>query len=198
MNNLQYRFAGAADAPLLARLNAQLIAAGADFGPADHEVLERRMRRWLGSGRDHAVLFGDGRGRVLAYAVYREDEAEIYLRQFLVLDAARRHGVGRRAFALLRRDIWSRGKRLTLEVLSGNRAGLCFWRALGYRDCAVTLEIPAGAPAPAASLAESLRRRLRFGGALLLASLAWMPAAAFQAQAPGAGIAATAHAAMRR
>jgi GNAT superfamily N-acetyltransferase len=152
MNTLRYRFASAAEAPLLARLNAQLIATGADFGPAGLPQLERRMRAWLDSGEDHAVLFEDGRGRVLAYALYHEDAAEIYLRQFLVLDAARHGGVGRRAYALLRQRVWSRAKRLTLEVLCDNADGLRFWHEQGYRDCALTLEIPvpAAAPAPAA------------------------------------------------
>ncbi|HWY24993.1 MAG TPA: GNAT family N-acetyltransferase [Nevskia sp.] len=149
MNALRYRYATSDDAPLLARLNAQLVAEGADFGPADPGYLEQRMRRWLSSGRDHAVLFEDSRGRLLAYALYEEQAQEIYLRQFLVLDAARRNGVGRQAFRLLRSEIWSARKRLTLEVLSSNQAGYRFWRSLGYRNCAVTLEIPAPAAQPA-------------------------------------------------
>ena len=55
---------------------------------------------------------------------------------------ARRCGVGRRAFEMLRSTIWSPRKRLTLEVLSGNRGAQRFWRSLGYRDFAVTLELP--------------------------------------------------------
>lgn len=178
MNTLRYRFASSAEAPLLARLNAQLIATGADFGPASLPQLEQRMRAWLDGGADHAVLFEDGRGRVLAYALFHEDAAEIYLRQFLVLDAARHGGVGRRAFALLRGQIWSRAKRLTLEVLCNNEAGLRFWHELGYRDCAVTLEIPAPASAPTPKPVQAGRRRLGGAAALLLASLAAMPAAA--------------------
>lgn len=181
MNTIRYRFAGATEVPLLARLNAKLIESGADFGPADPQLLERRMRRWLASGRDHAVLFEDLRGRLLAYAVYRDDAQEIYLRQFLVLDSARHHGIGRRAFALLRGAIWPRGKRLTLEVLSTNAAGLRFWRSLGYRDCALTLEIPATGPGWSARLAQAARRqfaaqRHRFArAALAFACLAALP-----------------------
>ena len=149
MNTLRYRFAGARDAQLLARLNLLLVEDGADFGPADPAYFQRRMQRWLSDGRNRAVLFEDERGRLQAYALYKEDAAEIYLRQFLVLRAARRRGVGREAFALLRSRIWSADKRLTLEVLSANRGAYRFWRSLGYRNCAVTLEIPAPAPAPA-------------------------------------------------
>lgn len=168
---LRYRFATCDDAALLARLNVQLIESGADFGPADPAWLEQRMRRWLRSGCDRAVLFEEQDGQTLAYAVYQEQAGEIYLRQFLVLDAARRHGVGRQAFALLRERIWSPGKRLTLEVLTANRTAYRFWRSLGYRNCAVTLEIPAPpAQRQAATLGPApwLRRlRLQAHGAAL-------------------------------
>jgi len=151
MNEItRYRFAVPADVPLLARLNLQLIEDGADFGPADAAWLEARMRRWLERSDNHAVLFEDRHGRVLAYAVYREQEDEIYLRQFLVLRTRRSHGVGRQAVLLLRSRIWSRTKRLTLEVMSANRHAYRFWRSLGYRDCAITLELPPAAQAVAA------------------------------------------------
>lgn len=143
MSTLRYRLASVKDAGLLARLNARLVEDGADFGPADHDYLERRMRRWLSGGGNHGVLFEDARGQVVAYAVYQEFPREIYLRQFLVLPAARHGGIGREAFQLLRGSLWSADKRLTLEVMSDNRNGYRFWRSLGYRDCAMTLEIPA-------------------------------------------------------
>lgn len=158
MNALHYRFAMPHDAPLLARLNTQLIEEGADFGPADLVYLEKRMRRWLNSGHDRAVLFEDQDGRLVAYAVYQEHAREIYLRQFLVLNAARHHGLGRQAFQLLRSEIWSPRKRLTLEVLSSNQAGYRFWRSLGYRNCAVTLEIPASTAEHPVQSAERPRR----------------------------------------
>jgi soluble lytic murein transglycosylase-like protein/GNAT superfamily N-acetyltransferase len=150
MNAMTYRFATPGDAALLARLNAQLVADGADFGPEDPAFLEQRMRRWLKGRHDHALLFHDACGELVAYALYREYTREIYLRQFLVLPAARGTGVGRQAYHLLRSKIWSTDKRLTLEVLSSNHAAYRFWRSLGYRDCAMTLEIPLPATAPQA------------------------------------------------
>lgn len=146
MDALHFRHAGLQDCRTLAWLNLQLIREGADTGPSDPLALRRRFQRWLGSGRYRAVLFDCG-GAVQAYALYREQKAEIYLRQFLVLPGARRHGIGRSAFELMRRRLWSPGKRLTVEALSGNAGGLAFWRAIGYRDCAVTLEIDAEAAA---------------------------------------------------
>jgi len=192
MNALRYRFATSDDAALLARLNAQLVKEGADFGPTDPAWLEQRMRGWLDSGHDRAVLFEDRRGQLVAYALYEEQAQEIYLRQFLVRDLARHSGVGRQAFELLRGKIWSAHKRLTLEVLASNRAAYRFWRSLGYRNCAVTLEIPAPSAAPAQasalpqrwmqSLSElaagAARKVSRFAGMLALVSLVSMPVAA--------------------
>ena len=62
--------------------------------------LEQRMREWL-AGEYMAVLFEE-RGEVLAYALYREQPAEIYLRQLFVTRGRRRQGIGRRAIQLLR------------------------------------------------------------------------------------------------
>ncbi len=185
MHALRYRFATSDDAALLARLNVQLVEDGADFGPAEPAYLERRMRRWLHSGRDHAVLFENQDGALLAYAVYEEQAFEIYLRQFLVLGAARRHGIGREVFRLLRCEIWCKDKRLTLEVLSSNGAAYRFWHSLGYRNCAVTLEIPAQAAEPAhgidrpgVQIAQAPRRDAPVRG------FAWLPAVKAFATAP--------------
>jgi len=140
---LRYRYAGRHDPALLARLNRQLIEERADTGEPDLAQLERRMRRWLEGGLYQAVLFEDAAGEVLAYALFREHRREVYLRQFLVLPRARRHGVGRQAMRLLQERIWPAGRRLTVEVMCDNQAGYRFWHAMGYRDCAVTLEIAA-------------------------------------------------------
>ena len=144
MNALTYRWASLADAAELARLNQQLVREGADFGPDDLRFLHDRLRTWLASGAYRAVLFVDEHERTVAYALFRESADEIYLAQFLVLRHARRHGIGVAAIERLRRDIWQRGKRLTLEVLVQNRAALDFWHQLGWRDCALTLEIAPG------------------------------------------------------
>lgn len=143
MNAISCRWASVADAPELARLNRQLVREGADFGPDDLYFLHDRMRTWLASGAYRAVLF-EADGETVAYALFRETADEIYLAQFLVQRHARQHGVGHAAIARLRRDIWPRGKRLTLDVLVGNRRALAFWHDLGWRDCALTLEIVDG------------------------------------------------------
>lgn len=57
----------------------------------------------------------------------------------------RRSGIGTEALRILRQNLWPRTKRLKVEVLTANRAGVDFWRAAGYKDYSLMLEIM---PAP--------------------------------------------------
>ena len=100
--------------------------------------LRERMRGWL-EGAYRAVIFAVGSAPV-AYALYRESEDEIYLRQFFVDRGYRRHGLGREAIRLLQTELWPRDKRWTVEVLTGNAPAVAFWRAVGYVDYCLTLE----------------------------------------------------------
>jgi predicted acetyltransferase len=136
---MEYRFAGESDLDLLAGWNHQLIRDEGHRNPMTVSELEQRMRGWLAT-EYRAVIFAGG-GEPLAYALYRESPEEVYLRQFFVRRDRRRMGVGRQAMALLRREIWPPGKRLTVEVLCRNEAGLAFWRAVGYCDYSLALEI---------------------------------------------------------
>jgi predicted acetyltransferase len=80
-------------------------------------------------------------GEAVAYALYREDATEIYLRQFFVLRHLRRKGIGRRAVEILISQLWPKTKRLTVEVLTQNQSAVAFWRAMGYKDYSLALEI---------------------------------------------------------
>jgi len=101
--------------------------------------LERRMLGWLQSEYT-AILFEDG-NETLAYALYREQPEEIYLRQLFVLRNRRRQGIGRQAVEILHQQIWPKTKRLTVDVLVKNTAAIEFWHAVGYDDYCLTLEI---------------------------------------------------------
>lgn len=101
--------------------------------------LEQRMRGWLAS--EYAAVIFENEGGIVAYALYREQPAEIYLRQLFVLRHLRRKGIGREAVKTLRSKIWPGGKRLTVEVLVQNTGAVDFWRAIGYKDYCLTLEI---------------------------------------------------------
>jgi len=101
--------------------------------------LEERMRGFI-EKEYRAVIFEDD-GEVVAYALFRERPEEIYLRQLFVLRGRRREGIGRAAMEILRSQIWPKTKRLTVEVLVANQGAVAFWRAMGYIDYALTLEI---------------------------------------------------------
>ena len=133
------REASEADVPLLARLNRQLIEDERSPNPMSVAQLDSRIRRWLDANY-RAIIF-ERDSETLAYALFRPDEAGIYLRQFFVCREHRRRGVGRRAFKLLRENVVPPGQSLSLEVLVHNEASLAFWRSLGLREHAMSFRI---------------------------------------------------------
>jgi GNAT superfamily N-acetyltransferase len=142
---MHYRFATVADARFLAELNYQLIRDEGHRNPMDVNQLEHRMYGWL-SAREYCAVIFVQEDTPVAYALYREDPEEIYLRQFFVVRTRRRHGFGRSAMQSLLSDIWPRTKRRTVSVLAHNTSGVAFWRARGYQDYALTLEIIPSVP----------------------------------------------------
>lgn len=136
---MRYRIATAEDSPTLAELNHQLIRDEGHRNPMTVAQLERRMRGWLTAGEYRAVFFEENH-QVVAYALFQETDDEVHLRQLFVVRHRRREGVGRRAMDELFR-LWPRDKRWTVSVLTKNTAALSFWRAIGYADYDLTLEI---------------------------------------------------------
>lgn len=120
-------------------MNQQLIADEGHRNAMTLAELEARMRRWLG-GRYVATLFEQG-GRTVAYALWREEPDSIYLRHFFVDRSARRMGIGRLAIQMLTNDVWPQGKRVRVEVIVGNDAGMAFWRSVGFHEYCLTLEM---------------------------------------------------------
>jgi len=136
---MNFRRATAKDCARLAELNQQLIRDEGHRNKMTVPELEQRMRDWLAS-EYAAVIFEEG-GETMAYALYREQPEEIYLRQLFVVRNRRRQGAGRKAFEILRSQIWPANKRLTVEVLVQNAAAVAFWRAVGCKDYSLKLEI---------------------------------------------------------
>jgi GNAT superfamily N-acetyltransferase len=136
---ISFRPATVADCALLAVLNQQLIQDEANRNPMTLLQLEQRMRGFL-AGEYQAVIY-EASGEIVAYALYREQPEEIYLRHLFVVRQQRRQGIGRLAVEILRSKVWPRNKRLMVEVLVGNRAAAAFWRAVGYQDYSLLLEI---------------------------------------------------------
>jgi GNAT superfamily N-acetyltransferase len=136
---MHHRFAASEDAALLGALNHQLIQDEGHRNPMSIPELETRMREWIASDY-RAVLFEED-SEVVAYALYREDNDLLYLRQFFVQRALRRRGIGRRCMMILFSGIWPRNKRVTVDALTQNPAAISFWRSLGFADYALTWEI---------------------------------------------------------
>ena len=91
-----------------------------------------------------AVLF-ERDGEIVAYALYADHPEQtdtIYLRQIFVERAHRRQGIGREALQILMEKIWPPDKRLTVEVLVDNQAARSFYKAAGFHECSIELEIP--------------------------------------------------------
>jgi GNAT superfamily N-acetyltransferase len=136
---ITFRAATLDDCPTLAELNHQLIRDEGHRNPMTIPQLEQRMRDFL-AGEYRAVIY-EANGEDVGYALFREQPEEIYLRQLFVVRDRRRQGIGRRAVELLRSQVWPKTKRLTVEVLVANQSAVAFWRAAGYRDHCLTLEI---------------------------------------------------------
>ncbi len=146
---LKPRFASVADCSMLAAWNYQLIRDEGHRNPMDVLELEERMRGWLVSGEYQAIIFEED--EPIAYALFKETEDEIYLRQFFVVRSRRRDGIGSCAMTQLF-DLWPKEKRWTVSVLAKNMSAVAFWQAMGYEDYALTLEIMPGANVPQRSL----------------------------------------------
>ena len=136
---MTFRFARAADCRLLAELNHQLIRDEGHRNAMTVPQLEERMRDFLAA--DYRAALFEASGEVVAYALFQEQSEQIYLRQLFVIREKRRQGIGRKAVEILQDQVWSKTKRLTVEVLVTNQSAVAFWRAVGYRDYALTLEI---------------------------------------------------------
>jgi predicted acetyltransferase len=137
---MNFRRAIVNDAALLAELNHQLLY---DEGHRNRNMsipeLEQRMCGWLAS--EYAAVIFEEDGAIVAYALYREQPEEIYLRQLFVVRDRRRKGIGHQAVEILRTKIWPANRRLTVDVLVQNTAAIAFWRAVGYQDYCLALEI---------------------------------------------------------
>jgi GNAT superfamily N-acetyltransferase len=134
------RQATPADVPLLAELNHQLIRDERHRNTMTIPQLPERMGAWLTTGEYVAQIF-EADGEVVAYALFREQPAELYLRQFFVQRHRRGRDFGRQAMQLLLEAIWPKNKRRIVDVLSDNAPAMAFYRTLGFVDYSVTMEI---------------------------------------------------------
>src|SRR5258707_8952293 len=104
---MNFRPATAADCALLAELNHQLIQDEGHRNPMTVPELEHRMRGWLDA--EYRVIIYEDADEAVAYALFREQLEEIYLRQLFVVRHRRREGLGRRALEILQSEVWPQG-----------------------------------------------------------------------------------------
>ena len=127
-----------ADAQTLALMNKMLIEDEGHRNPMTFAELTERMRRWLG-GEYRAYLIIVEKS-VAGYCLFKEEIDFVYIRQFFVAREQRREGIGRQAIERLSDEVWPRGKRLRLDVLTANPSGIQFWRRCGFSDYCLTME----------------------------------------------------------
>lgn len=135
---MHYRPATTYDAALLGGLNHELIQDEGRRNPMTVAELTERMLEWL--GKEYRAVIFERKSVPIAYALYKEDEERVHLRQFYVQRVERRCGVGAQCIQLLFSEVWSPDKRISVDVRSHNEAGIAFWRSLGFKDYSVTLE----------------------------------------------------------
>ena len=142
---MEYRIATLEDVGVLARMNRGLVEDEGHRNRFKSDAwLEDRMRNFL-AGDYEAVLFEQD-GKVVAYALYtkhRHDDETIHLRQIFVERGHRRTGVGREAMRILKEEVWPKEKRLTVGVLVDNHAAIAFYKAVGFHEYSLELEIQA-------------------------------------------------------
>jgi ribosomal protein S18 acetylase RimI-like enzyme len=134
---VRYRWAGSEDAEALGAMNADLIRDEGHRNSMARSALVERMRGFLGGG--YRALIASDEKSTLGYLLARDDGDYLYLRQLYIVPEARRHGIGRALAEELART-WGMGRRLRIEVLSGNTTAITFWHAIGFGDYALTLE----------------------------------------------------------
>ncbi len=139
-DSLVFRVATAADVPQLALWNQQLIEDEGHDNTMSLEELAARMRAWLATDYQALVFEDPTTPTPAAYALFRRTPEWIHLRQFFVARDRRRRGIGARAVALLRAEVFPPGQSVIVEAMAWNHAALSFWRAVGFADRYVGLE----------------------------------------------------------
>ena len=141
---LYFRIATVEDSAVLAELNQRLIRDEGHRNPMTLGELEARMRGWL-QGEYEAVLFEIG-GEVAGYALYRLDMDHVYLRQLFGVASRRREKIGTKAVRWLIDNRFRARPHVRLDVLVGNVAAIQFWRAAGFSEYCITMEMNTASP----------------------------------------------------
>jgi predicted acetyltransferase len=141
--NVTWKYAADSDLPLLAEWNHQLIRDEGHSNKMGVVELQERMSVWLNESYRAVMFYVDA--APIGYALFRSETELVYLRQLFIARPERRKGLGRIVVGILRVEIWPLGKRITVDVLTSNLGGVAFWRAVGYKDYSLMLELDSDA-----------------------------------------------------
>jgi len=129
---------------LLAQLNRQLDEDEPHPHPLPLAALTERMARWIVSGEYEVLLFRSG-DQLIGYAVWRAEEFGSYLRHFFICRDRRRQGWGHAAVRLLCREVFPKDRPVNIDAAVANKAGIAFWRGVGFEVFFLGMELKAGA-----------------------------------------------------
>ena len=123
------------DVAKLALLNKQLIEDEKSDNAMNINELEKRMKEFLET--DYSAYFFIEDSQIVGYALIRNTDNPVYLRQFLIDRNYRKNHYGTQAFQMLLKylDI----KEIDLEVLPWNKSGLAFWKHGGFSETCITM-----------------------------------------------------------
>lgn len=135
--------AKSSEVDLLAQLNHQLDKDEPHPYPLPLSALIERMALWIAEGEYEVLLFRSG-DRLIGYAVWRAEESGSYLRHFFICRDQRRQGWGRAAIQLLCSEVFPKDRPVNIDAAVGNKAGIAFWRAIGFQEFSLGMELKAG------------------------------------------------------
>ena len=122
--------------PLLAQMNKRLIEDEKSTNPMTLAELEERMHGFLST--DYSAYFFIEESCVVGYALVKDTEKPLYLRQFFIEREFRRKHLGRQAFQLLMDYL--RADTINIDVLPWNEPGLRFWQSCGFTPTCISMQ----------------------------------------------------------
>ena len=122
--------------PLLAQMNKRLIEDEKSTNSMTVAELEERMHGFLSS--DYSAYLFIEESCVVGYALVKDTEKPLYLRQFFIEREFRRKHLGRQAFQLLMDYL--RADTINIDVLPWNEPGLRFWQSCGFTPICISMQ----------------------------------------------------------
>ena len=122
--------------PLLAQMNKRLIEDEKSTNSMTVAELEERMHGFLGT--EYSAYFFIEESCVVGYALVKDTEKPLYLRQFFIEREFRRKHLGRQVFQLL--IDYLRADTINIDVLPWNERGLHFWQSCGFAETCISMQ----------------------------------------------------------